>query len=385
MAKTVLLLTPVYISVFWAFILNFYPSLNHAPKRFLGKFMVACVIIYLTHFFYYTPYPNLVAYIDPLYQLASLLAYPLYYIYIRLLCAEKKFSWQRHKRYLLPSIILFLLYLVGAIALPHDVFENWIYHKGKTSDLPLIGYMNMLSVVIRMVFIIQVALALIGNYYLIRKYRFKGVQFYSDIQESNTISVEQLNGILIVCAVSSITLSVFGRIFFISEIAGITAASIIFSSMLFLIGWIGMQQKAINPAYEDYPEEATISLEELPLGNRQHILEKINYLFKYDRIYLNSKLNIQDVAQTVGTNRTYVSSIINQKFGVNFCSFVNNYRIEELENILSKHPDLTNQILAETCGFGSVDSLKRAVFAKTGLSISEWKANIPVSRKNRAI
>jgi hypothetical protein len=33
----------------------------------------------------------------------------------------------------------------------------------------------------------------------------------------------------------------------------------------------------------------------------------------------------------------------------------------------------TNEVLAEMCGFGSVNSMKRAIFAKTGLNLTEWK------------
>jgi AraC-like DNA-binding protein len=96
-------------------------------------------------------------------------------------------------------------------------------------------------------------------------------------------------------------------------------------------------------------------------------------VFEKEHIHLESKLTIQDVALKVGTNRTYISSLINQHYGVNFCSFVNNLRVEEMERMMKENPKATNQMLAEACGFGSVDSLKRAVQSKTGLSISAWK------------
>jgi len=90
-------------------------------------------------------------------------------------------------------------------------------------------------------------------------------------------------------------------------------------------------------------------------------------------MYLNSQLNILDVAKAVGTNRSYISAIINQQYNQNFCSFVNAYRIEELHKIYAENPYSTNEMLVECCGFGSVSSLKRAVFSKTDLSFVEWK------------
>jgi AraC-like DNA-binding protein len=88
-----------------------------------------------------------------------------------------------------------------------------------------------------------------------------------------------------------------------------------------------------------------------------------------------------DVVQTVGTNRTYISAIINQQYNQNFCTFVNSYRIEELERIIHENHDIPNGILAEKSGFGSLNSMKRAIFLKTGLSVNEWRKNQLLSKK----
>ena len=83
-----------------------------------------------------------------------------------------------------------------------------------------------------------------------------------------------------------------------------------------------------------------------------------------------------DVVEAVGTNRTYISLIINQQYNQNFCSFVNNYRIIELEKIVQEDPEILNEVLSERCGFGSVNSMKRAVAAKTDLSFAKWKKEL---------
>ncbi|MEI8084847.1 MAG: helix-turn-helix domain-containing protein [Paludibacter sp.] len=87
-------------------------------------------------------------------------------------------------------------------------------------------------------------------------------------------------------------------------------------------------------------------------------------------------MNIIDVANAVGTNRTYVSVVINMYYNQNFCSFVNTYRIAELESVLRKNPISSYELLMLSCGFGSVNSMKRSITAKTGLSISEWKKQV---------
>jgi AraC-like DNA-binding protein len=82
------------------------------------------------------------------------------------------------------------------------------------------------------------------------------------------------------------------------------------------------------------------------------------------------------VAQPGGTTRTHRSNVINQQYNLNFCSFVNSYRLSEVENLLRTNPDIKNQELAQNCGFGSVDSMKRAIFLQTGTKWTEWKKQL---------
>ena len=149
----------------------------------------------------------------------------------------------------------------------------------------------------------------------------------------------------------------------------------IFSAMLYIIGYMGIKQKPVNPTFETVTNEtAPVQKENELIGTQKKILHKIRIQFDERKIYLNSQLNIMDIVQEVGTNRTYISTIINQQYGQNFCTFVNNYRLEELERVIHQNHELNTETLAECCGFGSVNSLKRAIASKTGLSISEWKS-----------
>lgn len=382
MIKTILLLTPVYVTFFWSILLNFQLGSSHSAKRFLGKFMLACVVVYLTHFLYFTRLTGLVQLFEPFYQLASLSVYPLFYIYFRLLFVEKNFSIRKHGRYLILPILIAIPYSILALSLPGDVFIQWLYRVEPLPAHPALKLLKIFSAIIAVAYVTQVLFTVTANLKLINSHQKKAGNYFADFHVIRSQNIVVLNIVLVVCGLTSIILSILGRKYFISEMLGITLASIIFSTMLFTIGWLGIRQRAVNPTFEENSVQPIGIPEDFPLDHRTQLLEKISNLFKNEHIYLNIKLTIQDVAQTVGTNRTYVSSIINQQYGVNFCTFVNNYRIEELERLLKSHPELTNQLLAENCGFGSVDSLKRAVNAKTGLSVTQWKATLAKERMN---
>lgn len=377
MLKQILLLTPVYVTFFWSITLNTDARKYSNPRLFLGKFMLFAFVVYLSHFLFFTPLPEIYFFIDPFYQYASLLVFPLYYIYFRLLTIDNKFSLKLHYPYLIAPTLLFLLHSFGILITPTEEFKSWTYSHDYQSNSFGIRYLNIIHLLIRICFLVQVIATIIGNYLLIKKHGDKAKQYYSDLEESSTVKVRILNYSMIVTGLASIILGALGRNFFSNQITGIAIATIVFSIMLYIIGWLGDKQKALNPSFELAPEcEKTPEFEELSVGAQKIILDKLLILFNEQKVFLDSKLTIQEIAQSVCTNRTYISTIINQNFNQNFCTFVNNYRVEELNEVIKKHPEFTNQILAESCGFGSVDSLKRAVMSKTNKTLHEWKNEV---------
>jgi AraC-like DNA-binding protein len=133
----------------------------------------------------------------------------------------------------------------------------------------------------------------------------------------------------------------------------------------------------INPSVDpENREESTIQPIKTSIKDQELYWNKILEEFTQNKIYLNSNLNIMDLVKIVGTNRTYISSIINQKCNQNFCSFVNDFRIENLKFIHLENPGLNHAGLAQYSGFGSINSLKRALYYRTGLSVNEYKNQI---------
>lgn len=376
MLKTILLLAPVYITLFWSVVLLTDKSNYSVPRSFLAKFMMVAFVVYSSHFLFYTGYHNIYLYIDPIYQLSSLLVYPLYHIYFRLLTVDKKFSLKNHWIFLLPSVVCFILYLGGILFADINQYKIWVFDRCVEYPSASMRYLKSVHLLSRICFIIQVLLVGFYNFKLITKYGHKAMHFYSDATDGSTNRINLLNYSMILTAVSSIVLAALGRDFFKNEHTGMIIAVVIFSTMLFVIGWLGDRQKVLNPAFENEAEEVVEQKNENNNDNQILLIEKIQYLFKEQRLFLNSKLNIMDIASALGSNRTYISFLINKNFNQNFCSFVNQYRIQYLEVKMLEQPDLPNQQLAEMCGFGSVDSMKRAVLNKTGKSLYEWKLNI---------
>jgi AraC-like DNA-binding protein len=363
--------------LFWSVALAGNGKKRSTPRKFLGKFMLFPLIIFISHLFYFAPYPEIYPWFDVILQYASLMAFPIYYIYFRLLTVDDKFSIKAHGRFLIIPTLIVVIYAVGVLLTPKIEFRTWLFDQNAYPDSLHIKFLNVMRFIIRIIYLIQVVVSVTGNYLLIREYSSKAEQYYSDLQDGKYNNAIMLNRSIIVFGLVAFIFILVGRQYLMEQNIMIDVGWIVFSVMLFIIGYMGIKQKPINPTYdlETDMKVRNDEIKQLP-DSQKIILNKLIMEFAQKKIYLNSQLNILDVVQAIGTNRSYISAIINQQYHQNFCAFVNSYRLDELERIMSNQHDVSNEILAERCGFGSVISLKRAVSAKTGMSISEWKKQL---------
>lgn len=380
MLETIIYLNPVYVTLFWAVILNI-SRINSTPaKSFLGKFMIFAFIIYLSHFIFYYPFVEIYALIDPLYQFSSLMVYPMYYVYVRLLTVDKSFSLKIHGRYFLIPTALITAYIIGILLSDFQDYKYWLFHRSST-DLSLnISFLKPVYLIIRIVFVIQLFYLMYASAKKLNKYKDQAGQFYSDYEDGKNINVTMINISMLITGVISIIIAVLSRDFFIEKPFLLIFPSVSFSVLLFIIGYLGILQKPVNPTFEIQLNELTEVENENgnENGNKDNnynkeLLIKILDLFENQKIYLTNDLNIVHLANITGSNRTYISQIINQHYQQNFCSFVNSYRIRAVKDLIKSDPHCTNQLLADKCGFSSTDSLKRVVKSQTGMSVTDLK------------
>jgi len=374
MVRTILLLTPIYITLFWSITLTGNKKNQSIPQLLLSRFMLIPVMCFISLFLYYAPFPTVYPYFDCALQFSISLIFPVYYIYFRLLTIDEKFSIKAHARYLIIPVLLATIYSVEVYLTPWKEFTTWLFDENAFTNSQNIKFLSITRDIIRIHFILQFIITFISNQLLINKYAVKAEQYYSDMDEENYNNAKNLNYcILIIFVISFITFAINHELLLPKEFLLYIVLSIS-SIMFYLIGYMGNNQIPINPTFDSISNtDVQNQIEVIPIDSRKKILQKMLLQFEEEKIHLNSQLNIMDLVQAVGTNRTYISSIINQQYNQNFCSFVNSYRINELESVLMNNPDYTNEILADSCGFGSLNSLKRAIFAKTGMSLSDWK------------
>ncbi len=106
------------------------------------------------------------------------------------------------------------------------------------------------------------------------------------------------------------------------------------------------------------------------IKNTNKLLSELDELMFKEKIYLNKKLKLEDIAEKLNTNLTYVSRIINEKFDLKFNDYINNLRIKEACFIISQteNEKLSINQLYNMVGFESRATFYSAFKKFTGVT-----------------
>ncbi len=108
----------------------------------------------------------------------------------------------------------------------------------------------------------------------------------------------------------------------------------------------------------------------ITLSRQEAIWNDLQKLMDEDRLYLNSRLKLSDLADHLNTNTTYLSMVINEMTRDNFCNYLNHLRIKEAQKLLREpgYKNLTIEAIAQAVGFNSKSAFNSAF--KKHLSIT---------------
>ena len=114
----------------------------------------------------------------------------------------------------------------------------------------------------------------------------------------------------------------------------------------------------------------------------QELFERLEGVMETGKVYQNNHLTIEKLAETLETNRSYLSRIINEYAGLNFSNYINKYRINEAVRILSDtENDIPLKALADELGFNSLSAFYKWFQKELGISPSKYREKVIVLRK----
>lgn len=144
-------------------------------------------------------------------------------------------------------------------------------------------------------------------------------------------------------------------------------------------------RKRLSQLRESYINLVKKSLELDSLNNKLHeceikpvrrikdediIIEKLKTLLNKEEVFTNSDLSLKSLAETLETNTSYLSAIINSHFNINLNSLLNKHRINKARKMVVsndfKHYSMEG--IATEVGFKSRSAFYQAFRIDTGLS-----------------
>ncbi len=387
MFRVIFLLAPVFVCFFWAIALRGDKKKVGNPRNFLSIFMLLTGLLFTAHFLYFSHLYDVYVFIEIPSHLIGLSIFPLYHIYFRLLTVDEHFTIKKHAKYLIFPVGVVLMYGVAVLFTPLQVYKSWLFNLPiDGSSAASIRVLEAFRMAVRITFVIVLVRSLVGNYLLLRKYGHLAEQFYSDIVDAKQKNARNINHIILASGILSFVITTIGRSLLLPSDWVIYFGWTLFSILLFLIGDSGIRQKVINPSVDpDNSEDLPATTAKISIKDEEIFWNKIRDEFTQNKIHLDCKLNILDLVSNVGSNRTYISFIINKQCNQNFCSFVNGFRLEEMKQVYLENQRLNQEDLAHRCGFGSVNSMKRTISARLGISFSEFKNQINEESINKRL
>lgn len=362
MIEDLIIYTPIYVSFFWGIVLLFPKDKSNPARNFLSIFMLVSFLLFFSHIIFFQESFTLYPYFDPVYIFTSLSVYPIAFWYIKLLTIETRLRIS-NLRMLAPAAFFASVSVIVYLLMDENQIRNYVrgvlFREKEDVEFSFFVHLQKWNFIIsRIFYLFQILYFLIQGRRLVIRYNRKIADFYSNLESKNIDWVNLFLYSFVIASLMSMVFNIIGRSVFLDSFYLLLIPSFIFSFLLFLIGLQGnMQIHTVADLIRDEKRQSSPKKDYSKQNLRKHLEE----LFLQEKIYRNPELKITDVAQFLGTNRSYISGLINNVFFCSFSEFVNRYRIREAKAILSDetHNNYSLNYIAELVGFGSVGTFIR--------------------------
>jgi AraC-like DNA-binding protein len=366
--KELAIFSPFILSLF-SFIALFLKYRNQDKAKFiLSIFMLAGSLFYTISILQSFNHLKGYSYFFTLQITSLMLACPQVYFYIRELTVGdvkiRKLLW-----HFVPAAIM--LIIGSLLYFQLNLQERVEFITGTQKDSIYTNLLRVFFNSFRFIFVGQLIFYYIVTWRLISKYQHELNQIFSDISGYGLNWARYFLGIMFIWGT-------LGNHYFlgINQIKILDEYSFVFDLMisvlicaLYLFGSI---QKSISNFRINRPETVK---EENNKTIYQKLKEKLLNSIESKEIFLRKDLTIWDLCREVNSNRTYISNLINEEFGMNFNSFVNKYRINKAKSLLSdkNYQNYSLGKIAELSGFNSLASFNRAFQKFENISPGQYR------------
>ena len=204
----------------------------------------------------------------------------------------------------------------------------------------------------------------------VKKYHSKYLNFFSNTQKVNLNWIRNTSYILIVIYLFQMLAVLFpikDKMNIVYFIDGVLTVLFIYWTSFF-----ALKQSHIPDEFETFENSKILN------DPKINDFETIVSVLKQSEIYKNSNLTVVELAERVQMHPKKVSHTINQYSGKNFNHFINEFRVNEVKNLLANpnYDNLTIEAIYKEAGFNTKSVFNTVFKNETGETPSSFKKKL---------
>ena len=380
MIKYLITSLPMLVCLFWSAVLWMdWREQRSVAKLRLMAFSITASLLYMGHYVYFNHEYELIPITDTIYCMANLMVFPLYQLYINEVTQSR---WNRMLQLYtaLPAIIVGAVVGTAYILMSGEeqacFIDSYLYGGNCAYDDMVIRVQAVTHDIAKIIFAIQVISILTIGYKKIVLFDEMVENYYSDTDSRTLRRVKLVLGVFVVASILSFIANIIGRNHFSDTEYPVAIPSILYSSLLFALLYLGHKQDfTITDLIRENQPEPNAEPTRASTGSNtvvQQIRKDIEGLMQSEKIFLQPDLRINDLAERLHTNREYIYQAINVNMHVSFAEYINRQRIEYAQKLLKANPMAPSTEIYLKAGFTSQASFFRNFKLYAGMTPKEY-------------
>lgn len=359
--------------LFLTLMLFFNKKGNQRANRILGLFILCFSLTLIDYVGYWTRYHFYFPYLANMYKPLAFLFGPLLFLYFKQI-EEDNIRWSRYWLHFIPFLLM-LVYL-----------GPWFLVPGPSKMNLLQGVVD--EVVKQRFFFPSIPYLVPGlivghlSIYALLCSRYVQKQKQDDLRNNEPMSRIRYSWYRVLMG---LYIGFVGGYLFYYVLVNTPyftlfydySISLAMTVFIYTVGVLGYKQPAIfsGQALQKVFLAPKYQNSSLTPSASQSLLQKLLAFMKAEKPYLDQDLRLAGLAEQMNSTTHHLSQVINEQLGKSFSDFVNSYRVEAAQKMLTdeKNKDIYIINIAYASGFNNKTSFNKAFKEMTGCSPSEYR------------
>lgn len=394
------LMLPFSVCLVWVLGVLLRGAKSYPDKLLVAVLLLACIFFFCdANFVSGYAGPRMLVVMDVISQYVTLAFFPMSCIYIRSLTDDTPVHFSAYLL-LLPAIFMGTVAVVVYGLLGFGESARLLQVLGpERLELASVDVLHKAQMVIctNAFNLIQLVFMLCSSAYIVfhlisDKFSFSHLLPFLKGQKPSLVSNMVCITFILLFAICASRI-LLGRSWLISHKGVSSVLSLVMAFSTFIVGYVAFvpqlpggymsMERLLHPfeAMRQPRQEYLSSINSgvvasIQVSGYEKLINSFVELMVGNSLFLKPDLTIEELADKLGTNRTYVSKLVNIQYGMPFRDYVNKLRIDYAKRLISDEPDASVDYIAAKSGFNSSSQFIRKFKELENVTPTVWRTRL---------